>query len=125
MMSCMKSNLCTDVLKAAFVLSVASFSFEALPVRAAAEPPAGSETYWMVTQGGPAITVDPNGYWWLPDDPGFQRNFTRMQKLSIKIVGKTKVVRLEDIFYCTKGQWSSRSYLYCTANGWVFDNNSD
>ena len=125
MMNCMKNNLCTDVLKAVFVLSVTSFSFESLPVRAAAKPPAGSETYWRITQGGGAIIVDPSGYWWDMEVRRGPSIYTKMHKLPIKIVGKTKIVRLGDKFYCTKGQWSSRSYLYCTANGWVFDNNSD
>ena len=119
----MKKNLCTDVLKAVFVLSVASFSFEILPVRAAAEPPADSEIYWQVSQGGGRIIVDSNGYWW-DREMGIPK-FTKKHKLPIKIVGKTKVVRLGDTFYCTKCQWASRSYLSCTANGWMFNNNSD
>ena len=125
MMSCMKNNLCIDVLKAVFVHSVASFSFESLPVRAATESPAGSETYWAVTQGGDAITVDSNGYWWDLESRRGPSVYTKMHKLPVKIVGKTKIVRHGDTFYCTKGQLSSRSYLYCTANGWVFDSNSD
>jgi hypothetical protein len=78
--------------------------------------------YCSQTQSDDCILVDSSGFWW-DKEPGLPaRNTAR--KLAIRVVGKTKIVGLDNTYYCTDSSMQvSRSYVKCSANGWVFQLN--
>jgi hypothetical protein len=79
-------------------------------------------TYCSQTQSDDCIQVDTNGFWW-DKEPGLPATKTS-KKLPIRVVGKTKVVRLDSNYYCTHSSMQvSRSYVTCSENGWVFQSN--
>jgi hypothetical protein len=76
-------------------------------------------TYCSHTQSDDCIQVDTSGFWW-DNEPGLPAKKTS-KKLPIKVIGKTKIVRLDNTYYCTHSSMQvSRSYLKCSADGWVF-----
>ncbi len=76
-------------------------------------------TYCSQTQSDDCIQVDSNGFWW-DSEPGTPAKKTS-RKLPIKVVGKTRIVRLDNTYFCTHSSMQvSRSYLTCSANGWIF-----
>ena len=90
-----------------------------VPVRS--ETPGDLEYYCANTQSDHCIFIDSNGYWWDSEPP--KPVYKKMKKLPMKIVGKTKVVQLDNRFFCTKANMQTRrSYLECSSNGWVFIN---
>ena len=80
------------------------------------------QRYCAFTQSDDCIFVDANGYWW-DSEPSLEPVYKKVKKLSIKVVGHTKIVQLGNRFFCTKGnERAGKSYLTCTANGWSFIN---
>lgn len=77
------------------------------------------QTYCSWTQSDDCIQVDSHGYWW-DKELGLPARKTST-KLSIKVVGKTRIVKLHETYYCTKSSIQvHESYLACGPNGWLF-----
>ena len=105
---------------AAAAVAVAA-NFYAEPAKS--EPPGDLQSYCAFTQSDDCIFVDSHGYWWY-SEPSLKPVYTRMKKLPKKVVGSTKIVRLENQFYCTHNSRQIKaSYLACNANGWTFQQN--
>ena len=82
-------------------------------------------TYCSQTQSDDCIQVDSYGFWWVQDQDDFRLPARKTsKKLPIRVIGKTKIVRLDNTYYCTHSSMQvSRSYLKCSADGWVFKSN--
>ena len=79
-------------------------------------------TYCRQTQSDDCIQVDSSGFWW-DKEPGLPARKTS-RKLPVNIFGKTRVVRFDNTYYCTHSSMQvSRSYVTCSAKGWVFQAN--